>query len=98
MEKIVEVPVEKIIERPIYRENIIEKSVYIEKVVEKEVEVPVEKIIEVPVEQIVEVPIEVVIEVPVIKEIVEQIPVYVDKNVKQIKSSYVKDYQDEVQY
>ena len=48
---------------------------------------PVEQIIEVPVEQIVEVPIEVVIEVPVIKEIFEEIPVYVDKNVKQLRKS-----------
>jgi hypothetical protein len=49
-DKIVEVPVERIIERPVYRENIIEKPVYIEKIVEREVDVPVEKIIEVPVE------------------------------------------------
>lgn len=36
-DKIVQVPVERIIERPVYIENIIEKPVYIEKI--KEVEV-----------------------------------------------------------
>ena len=48
--KRVEVPIEKIVEVPQYRENIINKNVYIEKIVEKFVEIPVEKIIEVPVE------------------------------------------------
>ena len=50
VDKIVEVPVEQIIERPVYVENIIEKPVYIEKIIEREVEVPIEKIIEIPVE------------------------------------------------
>lgn len=96
VEKIVEVPVEKIIERPVYKENIIEKPVYIEKIVEKEVEVPIEKIIEIPVEQIVEVPIEVIVDVPVIRETIEQVPVYVDKNIHTQKSSYINEKPDPV--
>ena len=69
VEKIVEVPVEKIVEKEVIKE------VPVEKIVEKEVrvEVPVEKIVEkevikeVPVEKIVEK--EVIKEVPVIKEV-----------------------------
>lgn len=96
VDKVVEVPVEKIIERAVYKENIIEKPVYIEKIIEKEIDVPIEKIIEVFVEQIVEVPIEVIIDVPVIKETTEQVPVFVDKNIHTQKASYNNEKPDPI--
>ena len=88
--KVVEVPVEKVVEKIVEREVRVE--VPVEKIVEKEVrvEVPVEKIVEkevrveVPVEKIVEkevrveVPVEKVVEVPV-EKIVEKI---VEKEVR----------------
>lgn len=50
MEKFVEVPVENIVERPVYIDNIIEKRI------EKLVEVPIrhEEVIEIPIEEITE--------------------------------------------
>lgn len=87
-EKIVHVPVERIIERPVYKQNVIEKPVYIEKIKEVQVEVPVEKIIEVPVEKIVEVPVEIIIDNPVIREKIVEQQIYVDKYTKKPKSSY----------
>ena len=67
-EKIVEVPVETIVERPVYVEKIVERPVYMERIVEVPVDVIVEREIEIPVEKIVEVPIEVRIERPVTRE------------------------------
>ena len=63
VEKIVEVPVEKIVEVQV--EKIVEVPVekIVEVQVEKIVEVPVEKIVEVQVEKIVEVPVEKIVEV-----------------------------------
>ena len=94
VDRIVEVPVEKTIEKPVYRENIIEKPVYIEKVVEKEVEVYVEKVIEVPVEKIVEVPVEVIVENPVMVEKIVEKEIYVDKHVHNPKTRYTEEDED----
>jgi hypothetical protein len=85
VEKLVEVPVEVIIEKPIIEYVEIEKEVIKEVPVEKEVikEIIVEKIVEVikeiPIEKIVEKPIEVIKEIPVekivIQEVIKEIPV-----------------------
>lgn len=88
IEKIVEVPVEKIVEVPVEVEKIIEVPVEVEKIVEVEKEV--EKIIEVPGETVyVEVPGETIVvekEVPVeVEKIVTvEIPVEVEKIVEKI--------------
>jgi len=81
-EKIVEVPVEKIVERPIYIEKLVEKPIYIEKIVEVEYEVIVEKRVEIPVERIVEVPVEVTVEMPITVERIVEKPIYIEKIVE----------------
>jgi len=85
VEKLVEVPVEVIIEKPIIEYVEIEKEVIKEVPVEKEVikEIIVEKIVEVikevPIEKIVEKPVEVIKEIPVekivIQEVIKEIPI-----------------------
>lgn len=82
VERLVEVPVDRVIKEIVYVdkpleivkettvEKIVEVPVEVIKIVEKQVEVPVEVIKEVTVERIVEVPVEVIREVQVIKKIV----------------------------
>lgn len=82
VERLVEVPVDRVIKEIVYVdkpleivkeitvEKIVEVPVEVIKIVEKQVEVPVEVIKEVTVEKIIEVPVEVVREVQVIKKIV----------------------------
>ncbi len=79
VEKIVEVPVETIVEKEVVKEVPVERIVEIERVVE----VPVERRIEIPVERIVEVekPVEVQVErrVDVEKVVEVEKPVYLDR-------------------
>lgn len=82
VERLVEVPVDRVIKEVVFVdkpfevikeiivEKIVEVPVEVIKEVEKQVEVPVEVIKEVTVERLVEVPVEVVREVQVIKKIV----------------------------
>lgn len=82
IERLVEVPVDRVVKEVVYVdkpfevvkeivvEKIVEMPVEVIKVIEKQVEVPVEVIKEVTVERLVEVPVEVVREVQVIKKIV----------------------------
>ena len=76
VEKRVEVPVEKIVEKVVEKRVEVPVEKIVEKVVEKRVEVPVEKIVEKIVEKRVEVPVEKIVEkrveVPV-EKIVERI-------------------------
>jgi hypothetical protein len=81
VEKIVQVPVERIIENIVEKvidvpmERVIERPVYIDNIVHKQVEIPVHKTVEVHVEKVVEVPVHVdnIIERPVpIERIVER--------------------------
>jgi hypothetical protein len=85
IEKIVEVPVEKIVTETVYVDNPIEvhKEVFVDRVVEKPVEVikEVERIVEVPVEVIKEVPVEVIVE----KIVYQPVEVQVEKEIKVIK-------------
>ena len=98
VEKRVEVPVEKIVEKIVEKrvevpvEKIVEKRVevpvdrIVEKIVEKRVEVPVEKIVEkrveVPVDRIVEKIVEKRVEVPVEKIVEKRVEVPVDRIVE----------------
>ena len=74
-EVVVEKPVEKVVEKPVYIDKIIEKEVVVEKPVEKVVEKPVyidkivEKVVEKPVEKVVEKIVEKKVEVPVEKTV-----------------------------
>jgi hypothetical protein len=96
-EKIVEVPVEKIVERPIYVEKLIEKPIYIEKIVEIEVDVIVERIIQIPVERIVEVPVEVTVEIPITIERIVEKPIYIEKIVERPTEILVEEEEEEDQ-
>ena len=62
VEKIVEVPVEKIVEKIVEKRVEVPVEKIVEKIVEKRVEVPVEKIVEKIVEKRVEVPVEKIVE------------------------------------
>lgn len=99
VEKIVKVPVEKIVEKIVTKEvpvekiveKIVTKEVPVEKIVEKIVtkEVPVEKIVEVPVEKIVTKEVEKIVEVPVEKIVTKEVEKIIDPNpelLKQIES------------
>jgi len=85
IERIVEVPVEKIVTEIVYVDKPIEviKEVTIERVVEKPVEVikKVEKIVEVPIEVIKEVPVEVIVE----KVVFTPVEIEVEKEIQVIK-------------
>jgi hypothetical protein len=87
IEKIVEVPVEKIVTETVYVDKPVEfiKEVIVERVVEKPVEVikEIERIVEVPVEVIKEVQVEVIVEkiVSVPVEVVREVEVQVIKSV-----------------
>ncbi len=106
VEKRVEVPVEKIVEKIVEKrvevpvEKIVEKRVevpvdrIVEKIVEKRVEVPVEKIVEkrveVPVDRIVEKIVEKRVEVPVEKIVEKRVEVPVDRIVEKIVEKRVE--------
>ena len=81
VEKVVEVPVEKIVEKEVRVEVPVEKIVEVEKFVEKVVEVPVEKIVEK----------EVRIEVPVEKIVEKIVTVVDDTRVKELESQLAEE-------
>jgi predicted flap endonuclease-1-like 5' DNA nuclease len=92
IEKKVEVPVEKIVEKIVEKKVEVPVEKIVEKIVEKRVEVPVDKIVEkivekkveVPVEKIVEKVVEKRVEVPVEKIVEKKVEVPVDKIVEKI--------------
>ena len=89
-ERIVEIPVEKLVEKPVDRivevpvERIIEKPVdrIVEVPVEKLVEKPVDRVVEVPVEKIVEKPVDRIVEVPVERVVEKIVEVPIEKIVE----------------
>jgi predicted flap endonuclease-1-like 5' DNA nuclease len=99
IEKKVEVPVEKIVEKVVEKKIEVPVEKIVEKIVEKKIEVPVDKIVEkivekkveVPVEKIVEKVIEKKVEVPVEKIVEKRIEVPVEKIVEKIVEKKVED-------
>lgn len=97
IEKIVEVPVDKIVEKIVLEERI--KEVFVDKIVEKPVNFEVIKYVEVPVEKIVNVPFEVIKEVKVLdKELLQKEVNRLDCKLEEINdlilSSVPRDYDD----
>ena len=95
VEKVKEIPLEKVVEKEVVIHRYVEVPVYNEKVVEIPVEVIVEKKVEVPVNKYVEVPRERYVDVEVDLESVVQVPRYMDK-FKEVpyQANYLKRFQN----